>query len=62
MLLVATASIAASQAATYSASAVDRATMNWRRDIHDTAPPANVKTNPVVLFRDAGSLAQSLSQ
>ncbi|POM69637.1 LOW QUALITY PROTEIN: Uncharacterized protein PHPALM_14070 [Phytophthora palmivora] len=50
------------ETATYSASTVEKATIDCRRDIYEIAPPASVKTNPIVLFRDSGSLVQSLSQ
>ncbi|KAE8914168.1 hypothetical protein PF003_g1844 [Phytophthora fragariae] len=62
MLLSATASMLASHAATYSASAVDNAIIDCRLDIHARAPPAKVNTKPVVLLRCSGSFAQSLSQ
>ncbi|KAE8913496.1 hypothetical protein PF003_g2914 [Phytophthora fragariae] len=61
ILLAATASIVASHTDTYSASAVDNVIIDCRRDIQATAPPASVKTKPVVLFRCSGSFAQSLS-
>ncbi|POM58849.1 Uncharacterized protein PHPALM_36448 [Phytophthora palmivora] len=50
------------ETATYPASTVKKATIDCRRDIYEIAPPASVNTNPIVLFRDSGSLVQSLSQ
>ncbi|KAE8895587.1 hypothetical protein PF005_g6897 [Phytophthora fragariae] len=61
MLLSVMASMLASHAATYSASAVDKAIIDCRRHMHAMAPPASEKTKPAVLFRCSGSLAQSLS-